>query len=160
MSVLLEIYCQIDVFLIARVFGLSAWLHSAMFLPNRLLLLELRRVGCYKSYLQYMRCICKVEACILRLKFLENCLKSDIIPKFLKFRVPNNGCFDDESVHDFQRRLLRKEIVSAKNDHGQNLMKLGVKNSPSSISYNKLIFANFWDSDLKNVWKLHRLNKF
>ena len=71
-----------------------------------------------------MRCICKVGACILRVKFLENCLKSDIIPKFLKFRVPNNGCFDDESVHDFQRRLLRKEIVSAKNDHGQNLMKL------------------------------------
>ena len=78
--------------------------------------LELRRVGCYKSYLQYTRYICNVEACILRVKFLENCLKSDIIPKFLKFRAPNNVFFHDESVYYFQRPLLRKEIVSDKSE--------------------------------------------
>ena len=52
----------------------------------------------------------------LRVKFLENCYKSDIIPRFLKFRVPNNGCFDDRAVREFQRKLLKKEIVSAKQD--------------------------------------------
>ena len=60
---------------------------------------------------------CRLEACTLRVKFLETCLKSDIIPKFLKFRIPNNGCFDDRSVTDFQRRLLRKEIVTAKTSY-------------------------------------------
>ena len=67
-----------------------------------------------KSYLQYFRAICRSESCTLRLKFLETCLKSDIIGMFLKFRISNNGCFDDRSVNDFQRRLLRKEIFEAK----------------------------------------------
>ena len=81
-------------------------IRSYQFLPRRLLIMELKRSGCYKSYLQYFRAICRLESCTLRLKFLETCLKSDIIPKFLKFCIPNNGCFDARSVNDFQRRLF------------------------------------------------------
>ena len=42
----------------------------------------------------------------------------------MKFRIPNNGCFDDKNVHDFQRQLLKKELIKAKNDqkeHKENL---------------------------------------
>ena len=88
---------------------------AAMFLPLRLLVMELKRVDCYKSYLRYKKAV--VDTCSLRIRFLEKCSKADIIPKFLKFRIPNNGCFDDKSVHDFQKRLLRKEIISAKHDY-------------------------------------------
>ena len=84
-----------------------------MFLSFKLLRLELRRTGCWKSFLQYQKWLLKVENNNLRIGFLDNCLKSRIIPRFLKFRIPNNGCFDDRSVEDFQVNLLRKEIFKA-----------------------------------------------
>ena len=87
-----------------------------MFLPIRLLALELKRSGCYKQFLHYQSALIKVERNSLRIKFLENCKRADVIPKFLKFRVPNNGCFDERSIHDFQRKLLHKELQKAKND--------------------------------------------
>ena len=77
---------------------------------------DLQRSGCWKHYLQYQKALCKVECNSLRIKFLENCKRADIIPKFLRFRVPNNGCFDDSSVHNFQKRLLNKELHRAKTD--------------------------------------------
>ena len=60
----------------------------------------------------------------LRVKFLENCKCADLIPKFLKFRILNNGCFDYENIHAFQRQLLKKELIKVKNDqkgHEENL---------------------------------------
>ena len=87
-----------------------------MFLPVRLLALELKRSSCWKQYLHYEKTINKVENNSLRIKFLENCKRADVIPRFLKFRIPNNGCFDERSVHDFQRKLLTKELQKAKYD--------------------------------------------
>ena len=87
-----------------------------MFLPLRLLALELKRSSCWKEYLHYQKFINKVESNSLRIKFLENCKRADVIPRFLKFRIPNNGCFDEKSVHEFQRQLLRKELYKAKTD--------------------------------------------
>ena len=52
--------------------------------------------------------------------FLENCKRAGLIPKFLKFRIPSNGCFDEKSISDFQRQLLNKELLKAK----QNLKLL------------------------------------
>ena len=85
-----------------------------MFLPLRLLALELKRRDCWKEYLQYQKHLEKVEINSLRIHFLDNCKRADIIPCFLKFRIPNNGCFNDKSVHNFQRTLLHKEIIEAK----------------------------------------------
>ena len=82
-------------------------------LPLLLLKTELQRQGCLKDYFQYQKCIEKFDNCVLRISFLEKCRDANIIPKFLKFRVPNNGCFSDSSVKDFQRRLLHKEIGKA-----------------------------------------------
>ena len=78
--------------------------------------MELRRNGCWKIYLRYRTSFQKLEMNNLRLKFLENCRKADIIPMFLKFRVTKNGCFDDRNVMDSQKKLLKKEIVAARND--------------------------------------------
>ena len=51
---------------------------------------------------------------ILRLRFLSQCLKNDLIPRFLSFRVPQNGCFAPTIVHNFQRRLLKSEVHRAR----------------------------------------------
>ena len=87
-----------------------------MFLPFKLFKLELVRQNSYKEYIQYINVINKYDKCESRIAFLERCRDSDIIPNFLNFRIPNNGCFEDQSVHDFQRRLLHKEINKAKRD--------------------------------------------
>ena len=58
----------------------------------------------------------KEENNSLRIKFLENCKRADLIPRFLKFRIPNNGCFDDKTVHTFQQQLRNKELIRAKDD--------------------------------------------
>ena len=87
-----------------------------MFLPYKLLSIELKRNGCWKSFLQYRGMLDKVENHNIRIEFLDNCKSSDVIPRFLKFRIPNNGCFDDASIHSFQIRLLKNEIHKAKRE--------------------------------------------
>ena len=97
-----------------------------MFLSFKLLTLELKRNGCWKIFLQYRKFLQKLDNHNLRIGFLNNCLKSKIIPRFLKFRVPKNGCFDDRAVHEFQVKLLRKEIYNAgrvKNSTSEKLIE-------------------------------------
>ena len=77
---------------------------------------DLQRSGGWRCYLHYQKALLKVERNCLRVKFLENCKRADLIPKFLQFRVPNNGCFDDDSVHNLQKRLLNNELLKAKAD--------------------------------------------
>ena len=87
-----------------------------MFLPRRLLTLELKRHNCWKQYLKYEDHLIKKVNNKLRIEFLQNCKRADIIPRFLKFRIPTNGCFDEKSIGDFQRQLLHKELIRAKED--------------------------------------------
>ena len=97
-----------------------------MFLAYKLFYLELKRSCCWKYFLDYRKLLVKRVNNSLRVKFLENCLKANIIPNFLKFRIPTNGCFDEKSVHDFQLRLLRKEVYQAKGDLTSTQEKLTV----------------------------------
>ena len=87
-----------------------------MFLPHRLLAKELHRRNCWKNFLKYQKAHGKHRKNSLRIKFLEKCKQSDIIPRFLRRRIPTNGCFDDKTVREFQHKLLRKEIIKAKSD--------------------------------------------
>ena len=87
-----------------------------MFLPYRLMSLELTRNDCTNYFLQYRKSLEKREKNSLRVTFLSSCMKADIIPRFLKFRIPNNGVFDNNSVFEFQKGLLRKELYKAKQD--------------------------------------------
>ena len=87
-----------------------------MFLPQRLLHLELRRRDCLKDLFRYQDQLLKLVNNRLRIEFIGHCKRADIIPRFLKFRIPNNGCFDEDSIHDFQKKLLHKELIKAKED--------------------------------------------
>ena len=98
-------------------------------LPRHLLTLQLQRSDCWKEFLQYEKHIKKLENNRLRLKFLESCKHADIIPRFLNFRIPNNGSFDKKSIHDFQCSLLRKEMISAKENHEKITNRLAEKRS-------------------------------
>ena len=100
-----------------------------MFLPQRLLQLELRRRDCYKDFLKYQDQLVKIVNNKLRIEFLQNCKRADIIPHFLRFRIPNNGCFDEQSIHDFQKKLLHKELIKAKEDLASLSTQLSVKRS-------------------------------
>ena len=73
----------------------------------------------------------RVENNSLRIGFLNNCLKTDIIPQFLRLRIPNNGRFDDKSVHEFQKKLLKKEIVKARED--ERLAKIKLTNTRRAL---------------------------
>ena len=101
-----------------------------MFLPYHLLTKELQRKDCWKQYLDYERSLIKREINKCRIDFLEKSIQTNIIPAFLKFRVPNNGCFEPTVVHNFQRRLLKGELnkVNVTSDeHKQKVNDTGEK---------------------------------
>ena len=81
---------------------------SNMIAPRRLLAIALQREQNWKYFLKYEKLIEKIVKCEQRVVFLGNCKKADIIPKFLKFRIPNNGCFDNDAVHAFQKKITTK----------------------------------------------------
>ena len=85
-----------------------------MFIPFRLLAISLKRTECWKVFLDYQRSLMKLVNCMCRITFLEQCYQADIIPKFLKFRIPENGCFEPTVVHNFQQNLLKRELNKAK----------------------------------------------
>ena len=142
-----------------------------MFLPNKLFNLELRRNGWWKIYVRYRSSLQKLEKNNLRLKFLESCNRSEIIPRFLTFRIPNNGCFDDRAVRDFQMKLLRKEIVNAKNDvkrsiekvttdRGEMQLHVSHKCLPSIILYTRIFLRKVRSDQIQKLDdKLHRLSE-
>ena len=105
------------------------FLLTNMLLPYRLLTCELARNDCTNIVMQYRKALEKQEKNCLRVKFLSSCLKADVVPRFLKFRIPNNGTFDNKSVLEFQLNLLRKELYGAKTDLETSNGKLETKRS-------------------------------
>ena len=129
------------------------------------------RKGWWKVYLKYRSSLRKIENHRLRINFLEECKKADIIPKFLKFRIPNNGCFEDQALREFQLKLLRKEIIKAKCDLENSKMNIftvrnelkdlvGYKYLPYIILHSRLDLKElrFIQSSKLNT-KLNRLSK-
>ena len=92
-----------------------------MLLPLRLLETSLKRSDGWNEYLDYTKSLVKLEHNHLRINCIESCRSADIIPQFLKFRVPNNGCFEPTIVHNFQRKLLKEELAKAKQNLEQNI---------------------------------------
>ena len=84
-----------------------------MFLWYRLLAKELQGKDCWKQYLDYEWSLIKRERNKCRIDFFKKCIQTDIIPAFLKFRVPDNGCFQPAVVRNFQRRILKRELNKA-----------------------------------------------
>ena len=73
----------------------------------------LQQDGIWKIYLDYTAALLKATNCQQRILFLKKCLSNDLIPRFLKFRIPENDCFAATMVHNFQRRLLRRLVSEA-----------------------------------------------
>ena len=120
-----------------------------MHLPYRLLAKELKNHNCWQHFIHYQRIREKVLNNFYRIRFLKQCLANDIIPRFLRFRIPNNGCFEQNTVHNFQRKLLRQEQQKAintnktlnisLNDTRSNLVRvLPQQLTPSVTIYNYL----------------------
>ena len=89
---------------------------TTVLLPAVWLRQILKRKLTWKIVLDYLKFFKKVQVSVHRLKFLRKCLKNDLIPDFLKFRVPENGVFSDQAVHNFQLKLLRTETSRANED--------------------------------------------
>lgn len=75
-----------------------------------LLHVELHQNDCWKMFLKYRKVLRKRED-----GSSNNCSKANIM-WFLKFCILNNGCFDDQLVHEFQLRLLKKVVDRVKHD--------------------------------------------
>ena len=74
-----------------------------MFPPYHLLAISLKQIDCLKQYLDYER-LWNCKCCI---QFVKNCWSADVIPKFLKLTIPNNGYFDPTAAYTFQKNLLK-----------------------------------------------------
>ena len=98
-----------------------------MYIPFRLMATRLKQFNCWKQYLQYQKILLKYDNNSLRIDFLENCKRADIIPRFLKFRIPTNGCFDEKTTHNFQQKLLNKELIKAKEERDKIKFQLEEK---------------------------------
>ena len=133
-----------------------------MILPKRLLAIALKRHGVEQLYNAYQNSLLKRVNCRLRITYINKCLQADIIPRFLKFRVPENGCFDPQMVDNFQRNLLKAELSKAKQlmeTHNNNIMdkRNSLKESlpdaliPSVVVFSRLAMAEA----AKNVQKRH-----
>ena len=85
-----------------------------MLLPRGLLAIRLKHSNSWKHVLKYFRLVIKRQKTYQRIKFINQCRAADIIPRFLRFRIPDNGCFEPTVVHNFQRKLLNQEWKKAK----------------------------------------------
>ncbi len=85
-----------------------------MFLPFRLLAKSLKTLDGWKRFLDYRKALINQEKNLRRISFLQQCCDADIIPRFLTFRIPENGCFEATVVHNFQVKLLKTELNKAK----------------------------------------------
>ena len=45
-----------------------------------------------------------------RSEFHQKRFENKVISKFLKFWVPNDGCFNDASAKEIPRKMLKKQI--------------------------------------------------
>ena len=133
-----------------------------MFLPYRLLANSLRSVDSWKNFLDYQKALIKQENNFRRISFIEECRKAGIIPRFLKFRVPNNGCFEPTVVHNFQLRLLKQELnkaIATKTHHAEMVAEKRSRlkeNLPTKLIPSVILFSRIKLSETRTqVVKTH-----
>ena len=74
---------------------------------------------------------------LLDLRFLENCIKNNVIPKFVQFLLANRDLRESSAYRQCQQKLLKQEIINKK--RGVRL----VKKDLSSVQ-NELMFRLKW----------------
>jgi hypothetical protein len=116
-----------------------------MLLPRRLLAIRLKRRNCWKHVPKYFRLLTKRENNMQRINFIVKCRAADITPRFLRFRIPDNGCFEPTVVHNFQRKLLNQELKKARDlltVHNKSIERVRkeVRESVPSIYIPSIVF--------------------
>ena len=89
---------------------------STVVLPPPILIWTLKNKLTWKLVRDYASMYVIFINCHQCVKFFRVCLKNDIITNFLRFRVPENGVFSNQTVQCFQTKLLRTEIKKAWTD--------------------------------------------
>ena len=76
-----------------------------------------KRKDIVRKQYDYVTTKVKEKKAVLRVKFLEACFRSNLIPRFLqKFRFPRIEAYSLDKVERFQRQILKDEIRKAKDD--------------------------------------------
>ena len=120
---------------------------STVVLPPPFLIWTLKNKLIWKLGRDYASIYVKFINCHQRVKFLRVCLENDIIPNFLRFRVPENGVFSNQAVHSFQTKLLRTEINKARTDEKNVEVKLEMARG----AVQRGVDEKFWPSVIKNL---------
>ena len=78
---------------------------------------ESKRTDIVRTQYDYVTTKVKEAKAVLRVKFLESCFRSNLIPRFLqKFTFPRIDAYSLDKVERFQRQILKDEIGMAKDD--------------------------------------------
>ena len=78
---------------------------------------ESKRKDIVRKQYDYVTTKVKEAKAVLRVKFLESCFRSNLIPRFLqKFRFPRIDAYSLDKVERFQRQILKDEIRKAIDD--------------------------------------------
>ena len=85
---------------------------------------------------QFKKRDCKYRKLLLDLSFLENCT-TNVIPKFVQFRLANRDLRESSTYRQYQQKLLKQEIINKK-----RRIRL-VKKDLSSVK-NELMFKLKW----------------
>ena len=48
------------------------------------------------------------------IQFIDNCTSTHVNPRFLKFRIPNNDCFELTTLHYLSNKVTEKGTVQNK----------------------------------------------
>ena len=107
---------------------------STSILPPPILIWTLKNKLIWKLVRDYASIYVKFINCHQRNEFLRICLENDIIPDFLRFRVPENGVFLNQEVHSFQTKLLRTEINKARTDEKNVKFDQNGQNAITAVS--------------------------
>ena len=108
-------------------------------LPRRLLATILKRRNCWNPVQKYFRLLVKRENTNQRINFITKCKGADIIPRFLRFRVPENGCFRAYGCAQlpaetaWSRTQEGQRIVRETEDHQRTTMRRHPQNSARHI---------------------------
>ena len=105
----------------------------------------------------------KLRKCKLDIEFLETCLKSGLMPKFLICKVVNSILRNSKSYKDCQLKLLRQELSNKKSkcrseNNEFKVLTNEIVSILSVVDFTHLItvFTNSNDKILRKVQETHK----
>ena len=144
---------------------------TTVIIPIILLKKILYKHNTWICYQRYCKQLAKKINAEKRVKFLNECRINDLVPDFLKFRIPDVNCFEPSTVKNFQLRLLSKELYKAREESKrkadrldsarQELKKVTPEHLLPSVTYNAVKFMKetVEEVDARHAKKLHKLSR-